>query len=184
MRHDAAAGDYGAGHDPRHVPVHGARASRGQRGRRAHRHLRVRQRALRDDHGEEGVRGEDADESRGCHSRARPTTAHHRAAARAPTRRLHRPKVPGEKPGRPVADRVRFGIALHWAADDANATTSGATAVAGTPRTGARRVANASVAAAAILGSVAIGLAVEGGTCRPSPRQPPSSGLKCSRRQT
>ena len=32
------------------------------------------------------------------------------AAARAPTRRLHRPQVPGEKPGRPLADRVRFGI--------------------------------------------------------------------------
>ncbi len=36
-----------------------------------------------------------------------------------------------------------LGSALRWAAEGANATTSGATAVAGTPRTGARRVANA-----------------------------------------
>ena len=55
-----------------------------------------------------------------------------------------------------------LGSALRWAAEHANATTSGATAVAGTPRTGARRVANGAVAAAAILGSVAIGLAVGG----------------------
>ena len=55
-----------------------------------------------------------------------------------------------------------LGSALRWAAEGANATTSGATAVAGTPRTSTRRVANGAVAAAAILGSVAIGLAVGG----------------------
>src|SRR6185503_9173480 len=55
-----------------------------------------------------------------------------------------------------------LGSALRWAAEGANATTSGATAVAGTPRTGSRRVANAAVAADGILGSVAIGLAVGG----------------------
>ena len=55
-----------------------------------------------------------------------------------------------------------LGSALRWAAEGANAATSGATAVAGTPRTGARRVANGAVAAAGILGSVAIGLAVGG----------------------
>ena len=55
-----------------------------------------------------------------------------------------------------------LGSALRWVAEGANATTSGATAVAGTPRTGARRVANGAVAAAGILGSVAIGLAVGG----------------------
>ena len=48
----------GAGHDPRHVPVHGARAARRPGGRRAHRHLRVRRRALRDADGPESVRGE------------------------------------------------------------------------------------------------------------------------------
>ena len=55
-----------------------------------------------------------------------------------------------------------LGSALRWAAEGANATASGATAVAGTPRTGARRVANDAVAAAGILGSVAIGLAIGG----------------------
>ena len=51
-----------------------------------------------------------------------------------------------------------LGSALRWAAEG----RSGATAVAGTPRTGARRVANGAVAAAGILGSIAIGLAVGG----------------------
>jgi Tol biopolymer transport system component len=55
-----------------------------------------------------------------------------------------------------------LGSALSWAAEGANATTSGATAVVGTPRTGARRLANAAVAAAGILVSIAIGLAVGG----------------------
>ncbi len=55
-----------------------------------------------------------------------------------------------------------LGSALRWAAEGANATSSGATAVARTPRTGAHRVANGAVAAAGILGSVAIGLAVGG----------------------
>ena len=62
-----APGDRGAGepapdgarHDPRHVPVHGARAARRQGGRRAHRHLRLRLRALRDGHGPEGVHGKE-----------------------------------------------------------------------------------------------------------------------------
>jgi len=55
-----------------------------------------------------------------------------------------------------------LGSALRWAAEGANATVSGAMAVAGTPRTGTRRVANAAVAAAGILGAVAIGVAVGG----------------------
>ena len=52
---DAAGPDAGR-HDPRDVPVHGARAARRQGSRRAHRHLRVRRRALRDGDGQEGVR--------------------------------------------------------------------------------------------------------------------------------
>ena len=46
-----------AGHGPRHVPVHGARAARGQGRRRAQRHLRLRRGALRDGDGQEGVLG-------------------------------------------------------------------------------------------------------------------------------
>ena len=41
----------GAGHDPRDVSIHGARTDRRARGRRAHRHLRVRRVAVRDAHG-------------------------------------------------------------------------------------------------------------------------------------
>ena len=46
-----------ARHGARHVPVHGARAARGQGGRRAQRHLRLRRRALRDGDGQEGLLG-------------------------------------------------------------------------------------------------------------------------------
>jgi len=55
-----------------------------------------------------------------------------------------------------------LGSALRWAAEGANATTSGATAVAGTPRTSRRRVVNGAAAAAGILAAVAIGVAVGG----------------------
>jgi site-specific DNA recombinase len=48
----------GGGDRPRHVPIHGARAARRPRGRRAHGYLRVRRGALRDAHRKEGVRGE------------------------------------------------------------------------------------------------------------------------------
>jgi hypothetical protein len=78
-----------------------------------------------------------------------------------------------------------LGSALRWAAEGANATVSGAMAVAGTPRTGTRRVANAAVAAAGILGAGRDRRCRRRpGTCRPSPRPEPSAGLKCSRRQT
>ncbi len=60
-------GDRGSGqpapdrarHDPRHLPVHGARAARGRRGRFAVGHLRLRRRALRDGDGSEGVHGQE-----------------------------------------------------------------------------------------------------------------------------
>ena len=45
------------GHDPRHVPVHGAGAARGQGGRRSDGPLRIRLRPLRDGDGEESVLG-------------------------------------------------------------------------------------------------------------------------------
>ncbi len=46
-----------AGHDPRHRAVHGARAARRPRGRRAQRHLRARHGHLRDGDRTQGVRG-------------------------------------------------------------------------------------------------------------------------------
>ena len=57
---DDAAGVDAAGNDSRHVPVHGARADRGARGRRADRHLCVRRAALRDADGTPGLRRQDA----------------------------------------------------------------------------------------------------------------------------
>ena len=45
------------GNDPRHVPVHGAGAARGEGGRRADGHLRAGRDALRDGDGEEGLFG-------------------------------------------------------------------------------------------------------------------------------
>jgi hypothetical protein len=55
-----------------------------------------------------------------------------------------------------------LGSALRWAADGANATTSGATAVAGPPQTGARRALWGALVAVGIFGVLAIGLAVGG----------------------
>ena len=55
-----------------------------------------------------------------------------------------------------------LGSALRWAAEGANAGTSGASAVVVTPRTGARRAARGALVAVGILGAVAIGLAVGG----------------------
>ena len=78
-----------------------------------------------------------------------------------------------------------LGSALRWAAEGANAATSGATAVVGTPRTGARRAARRRRRGG---GNSWLGrdrpCRSEGATCRPSPRPPRPSGLKCSRRQT
>ena len=70
-----------ARHDPRHVPVHGARAARGRRGRRAQRHLRVRLRALRDADRAEGVHGQEPGE---------PDRLDHELATRRRSRRSSR----------------------------------------------------------------------------------------------
>ena len=59
---DGGQAAHDRGHGPRHVPVHGARAARGGRGRRAHRHLRARRAALRDGDGAARVRGQVEDE--------------------------------------------------------------------------------------------------------------------------
>ena len=98
-----------AGHDRRHVPVHGARAARGPGGRRAHRHLRARRRALRD-----GRR--DAARSRARRARSLiAAISRSRAAADLDRRRRMSPagarprgaQVPGEGPRRPLAERAR-----------------------------------------------------------------------------
>ena len=67
----------GAGHDSRHVPVHGAGATRRRGGRRAHRHLRVRRGAVRDGHREEGVRGQEPGGPHRRHPRTRPCAGLH-----------------------------------------------------------------------------------------------------------
>ena len=110
---DAAGPDAGR-HDPRDVPVHGARAARRQGRRRAHGHLRVRRGALRDGDGQEGVRGR------------QPGVADHgdhveRAAAdlvgpadRARGARSRRPDVPrqGSRGSLAVGERLEARVAL------------------------------------------------------------------------
>ena len=74
---DAAGPDAGRD-DPRDVPVHGAGAARGQGGRRADGHLRVRRGALRDGDGAEGVLGSEpglADLARSCSDEPPPISA-------------------------------------------------------------------------------------------------------------
>ena len=83
---DHAAEPDGAGHDPRHVSVHGARADRRARGRRAHRHLRVRRAAVRDAH--RPHRRSKARRGRACSARFSKTSRRRcRASNPSPPRR-------------------------------------------------------------------------------------------------
>ena len=91
----------------RHLPVHGARAAGGQGGGRADGHLCVRRGALRDAHGEEGVRGEEPGEPDCGHSRPSTGAAVSRATTVAPGGRPCRRHVPGERSRRAVAERGR-----------------------------------------------------------------------------
>ncbi len=76
-------------HDPRDLPVHGARAARGQGGRRADGHLRARRRPLRDGDREEGVPGGAArprSSRRSCRAtrrRSPPSSRHRRPRSTA-----------------------------------------------------------------------------------------------------
>ena len=97
-----------AGHDPRHVPVHGAGADRRRRGRCAHRHLRVRLRPVRDAHRPEGVRRQDAREpARRDHAR-RAAAGVAGAARRASRPQSHRREMPREGSRRSLAVGARF----------------------------------------------------------------------------
>lgn len=84
-----------SGQHSRHAAIHGARAARGSRRRCADRHLRVRDRAVRDGHRTESVRGQDAGEHDCRHSRASRPLHHGGAAARAGGARSDRPDLPG-----------------------------------------------------------------------------------------
>ena len=87
---DGRAGADRRGHDRRHVPVHVARAARGQGGRRAQRHLGAGLRALRDGDGQARVRGPQPGErsSPRSSSASRPRSARRpRARPRATRRR-------------------------------------------------------------------------------------------------
>ena len=95
------------GHDPRDVPVHGARAARGPRSRRPHATSSLWRGPLRDGDGPEGVRGK---EPGVAHRRDHP----HEPRAISLVQPLTPPALdrvvqglPREGPGRPVPDRAR-----------------------------------------------------------------------------
>ena len=88
----------GAGDHSRHVSVHGAGADRGAGGRRAHGYFRVRLRTLRDRHGQEGVRREDAGQRDGGDPRARAAADLHAAATHAAGPRPPDQEMPREDP--------------------------------------------------------------------------------------
>ena len=103
---DDAAPD-GAGHDRRHLSVHGARAARRAKGRRAHRHLRVWRRALRDADWQEGVRREQPRDPDRGDSQGRSATGLDASAADAARARSRRQEMPGEAGGRSLAGGER-----------------------------------------------------------------------------
>ncbi len=82
------------GHDPRNVPVHVARAARGQGGRRAVGHLRLRRRALRDGDGQEGVLGSEPGLAHLGDSPRRPAADLADSADLAASARSRRPDLP------------------------------------------------------------------------------------------
>jgi serine/threonine protein kinase len=102
-----------------------------------------------------------------------------------PTRRLHRPQMPGEKTGRPLADRVRFGIGpalgrgrrerRHLGRNRSRGDAANGSAPHGTGRS-SRRLES--------LGRSRSALRSERGTSRTSRPARGPCGLKCSRRQT
>ena len=82
--------------DSRHVSVHGTRATRRQRGRRADGHLCVWGGFLRDAYRQEGVRGKEPGESDRCHSRTSARTALSPAAVDAAPSGSGRGQLPRE----------------------------------------------------------------------------------------
>ena len=105
--HGVAPAPHAAGDDPRDVPVHGAGAARRERGRRAERHLRFRRRALRDGHGEEGLRRQEPGEPHRLDPEGPPAA---RFVARADDAAGPRPRhrdVSREGPRRPLPDGAR-----------------------------------------------------------------------------
>ena len=86
--------------------VHGPRAVRRERGRRAKRHLRVRRGSLRDGHRQAGVSGEDAGAPHRRGSDGRSGTGFKSAGDGAARARLPREAVPAEGPPTATADRA------------------------------------------------------------------------------
>ena len=125
------------------------------------------------DRGKEGVRGEDAGESHVARFSARPTAAHHRAAARAVRSSTPSSASAWKKnPDYRWQTASDLGSALRWAAEG----ISGATAVTGTPRTGTTPRGKRRHCGGGDLARSRSALSAAAGKCQRSPRPPPSSG--------
>ena len=93
------------GTDPRHVPVHGARAARRQGGRRARRHLRVRRGALRDVTGRKAFEGSESGQHHRCRPLDRPSGGGDPSAPHAARTGSSDSSMPGERSRRQVGER-------------------------------------------------------------------------------
>ena len=142
------------GNDPRNAPVHGAGAARGQRSRRADRHLRAGRGALRNGHRQEAIFRNES----GVAHRSDPA---HRARRRSPASNRCRRRA---RAGREALPRQAAGEALAKRPRSRARARGGAGKEAGTPASGAfparRRLpeaagwAAAAVLLAALLGSL------------------------------
>ena len=134
-------------------------AARRARGRRAHGHLRVRRRALRDAHRQEGVRREDAREPDRRDPRARAAADPRRAAAHATGARPCREDVPGEGSGRAVAKRERPDARAEVDCGNGAAGRCLSTAAASAVRPGRReRIVAWTLAAVCAAAAIALGM--------------------------
>ena len=94
-------------HHPRHLPVHGAGAARGRGGGRPHRHLRLRRRALRDGHRPARLSGQLSGEPDRRHHALEAAAGIDDPADDAAGARPGDRDLPGQGPGRALADRAR-----------------------------------------------------------------------------
>ena len=140
------------GHDPRHHAVHGARAARRQGSRRAHRHLRLRRRPLRNGDRQEGVRGQEpAAFDRGDRVRRNPIRFRRRSRRRRRRSTFSSKRCLAKDPEQRLQTATDLVWELQWIAGGG---TEGGVAAPAARRGRRARIAQLALVAASLLAAV------------------------------